>query len=693
MAVRVLNEFLPPAEDIRLGAIKIGDTLDINNENVLNVDSSEVLGTYYSNCITEIPQNIKLELNNGVLTLKAGSKVYAPNGADTFTVCTNDSDITYTPTWGNGYQCFLCVYTDRNGTITNLGMCRSDLQFSGSSQPSSTTTGAQWYDTTNNYVKRYDGSSWDTSSGISLYIGIVTVGTGNVITSIDQVFNGTGYIGHHVFVLPGVRGLIANGKTEKSTVKSIVVNTTNVIVEDTYQNNLDFNNGVVAITNSQELARYTSYKAIKPSIELQPTTNMLQYVYDNNINYVWDTTESTYLQHYVVPIVELSIKSGIITYFNIFQPLRIANANEMLDTTGTFLFDYKWSDHMPNKLSWVDASTFSWQDGNLYKDAYNELYTAWNGTYTLKADNGVTYRDTAKGYQIADVSQEANVISAWNSQHTGWFYILDTTNTRFKLPRLASKEIVETYRNGTNWYRIYADDWIEQGGVMPKQGTTASINTLIPMADTNYTVRTQEYENGSTDTDGVDFVTMLRTKTTTNMSFSTVSNRTNFWTVSGFSNIQYTNQNGSNDSVTRPFKHLYFYLGYTDIDTLKKDEVAIEALITGQADTINHKCGAVKGTLQTAQGQTNSTANTWTTEYNWTAPCNCWVHLYLSGIVTSGGTRAGAISINGAEMARNAVYNSGRDFSVGPVYAMVGQTVQYKFVEATSATLKYVEAY
>ena len=33
-----------------------------------------------TNCITGIPQDIKLELSSGTLTLKAGSKVYVPNG-------------------------------------------------------------------------------------------------------------------------------------------------------------------------------------------------------------------------------------------------------------------------------------------------------------------------------------------------------------------------------------------------------------------------------------------------------------------------------------------------------------------------------------------------------------------------------------------------------------------------------------
>ena len=38
--------------------------------------------TRITNCITKIPQDIKLELNEGVLTLKAGSKIYYPNGKD-----------------------------------------------------------------------------------------------------------------------------------------------------------------------------------------------------------------------------------------------------------------------------------------------------------------------------------------------------------------------------------------------------------------------------------------------------------------------------------------------------------------------------------------------------------------------------------------------------------------------------------
>lgn len=56
-------------------------TTDLNNKANINLSNS----TAITNCITEIPQDIKLELNNGTLTLKAGSKVYVPNGFETST--------------------------------------------------------------------------------------------------------------------------------------------------------------------------------------------------------------------------------------------------------------------------------------------------------------------------------------------------------------------------------------------------------------------------------------------------------------------------------------------------------------------------------------------------------------------------------------------------------------------------------
>ena len=49
------------------------------NDNVDNKLKTNVIN-YTTNRILEIPQDIKAELNNGVITIKAGTKVYIPNG-------------------------------------------------------------------------------------------------------------------------------------------------------------------------------------------------------------------------------------------------------------------------------------------------------------------------------------------------------------------------------------------------------------------------------------------------------------------------------------------------------------------------------------------------------------------------------------------------------------------------------------
>lgn len=49
--------------------------------------------------------------------------------------------------------------------------------------------------------------------------------------------------------------------------------------------------------------------------------------------------------------------------------------------------------------------------------------------------------------------------------------------------------IVETYRNGTSWYRVYSDGWCEQGGTLNNTSDqTCTITLLKSYTDTNYTL-------------------------------------------------------------------------------------------------------------------------------------------------------------------------------------------------------------
>jgi hypothetical protein len=100
-----------------LGNTPIAHSQDISGKANLNLDNS----TAITNCITSIPQDIKLELNNGTLTLKAGSKVYMPNGAGVFNIITMNVDAILIQLWGANNQVFVVdKSTIEGGTVEEI---------------------------------------------------------------------------------------------------------------------------------------------------------------------------------------------------------------------------------------------------------------------------------------------------------------------------------------------------------------------------------------------------------------------------------------------------------------------------------------------------------------------------------------------------------------------------------------------
>lgn len=51
--------------------------------------------------------------------------------------------------------------------------------------------------------------------------------------------------------------------------------------------------------------------------------------------------------------------------------------------------------------------------------------------------------------------------------------------------------LVESYVNGSDFYRVYADGWIEQGGFINSMTNNVNytLNILKPFKDTNYNVQ------------------------------------------------------------------------------------------------------------------------------------------------------------------------------------------------------------
>lgn len=102
------------------------------------------------------------------------------------------------------------------------------------------------------------------------------------------------------------------------------------------------------------------------------------------------------------------------------------------------LLDFKWTDHIINDMAWLRADTFSWQDGTVYSNVYNHLEADISGK-TLQSETigetTVQFYLADDGHKICPASEESNVSAIYTATGVAWYYIVDTTNQRFKLPR------------------------------------------------------------------------------------------------------------------------------------------------------------------------------------------------------------------------------------------------------------------
>ena len=116
----------------------------------------------------------------------------------------------------------------------------------------------------------------------------------------------------------------------------------------------------------------------------------------------------------------------------------ISDAQSSAIASSLRLLEFKWFDHILDEQSWLRADTFSWQSGATYSNAYNHLVDDIDGisssTETI-AGTTITYYQATDGHKIVLADQETNVSAIYNATGVAWYYILDTTNTRFKLPR------------------------------------------------------------------------------------------------------------------------------------------------------------------------------------------------------------------------------------------------------------------
>lgn len=156
--------------------------------------------------------------------------------------------------------------------------------------------------------------------------------------------------------------------------------------------------------------------------------------------------------------------------WSIFESTQNNNLNNPITNTSYWaikpftsklpLLWHSWFDHELDDVSWLRADTFSWQDGTVYSNAYDHLVDDWNNWWATHQQSEMTHDvidgqevwciTASDGHKIAHVDEitSGRIDGMYNATGVAWYYILDTTNQRFKLPREnpAREELIQIIR-------------------------------------------------------------------------------------------------------------------------------------------------------------------------------------------------------------------------------------------------------
>ena len=439
-----------------------------------------------TNCITKIPQDIKLELSeDGTLTLKADSKVYVPNGINSFNSLIVNSDINLTLSLQANTSYFLFATAGTDGLSIN-SVYRQTISntISGSSIPQN----GVFYDITNNKITAVTDGVQD-SIFLSFPLCTFTTDTNGQITSIDQVFNGFGYIGSTIFALPGIEGFIPDGFNDDGSLNSIKFVTKNVltksrgltgnlslyirsndvsyssgvyynkefnenrdIIDDAYNNyclsgylNADASGRIISFypykvikfSNDQEVVHNTGdeeISGVKTFNDDIIAPNQLDYT--NITNCITKIPQDIKLELSADGV--LTLKAGSKVYVPngvgkfdeiVIQNDKVYSSSSFSGSGQKFLFSGK------DNFSWYGTSTqiFSGpeQPSNLSGEQPKLWYDLTANKIKLTSDNGISWEEHMISYPIAIINTSNNKITSIDQVFNGFGFM---GNTWYVLP-------------------------------------------------------------------------------------------------------------------------------------------------------------------------------------------------------------------------------------------------------------------
>ncbi len=205
-----------------------------------------------------------------------------------------------------------------------------------------------------------------------------------------------------------------------------------------------------------------------------------------------------------------------------------------------------------------------------YPDAVSEIQTDYANAQET-THRGITCKKSADGKFIADISQKTAIDELYDSSGFSDFYILDSVNEQFYLPKenleRSSRYIIETYSNGSSWYNLYSDGWLEQGGYVASTSNTQTIALYKDYKNTDYNILVTPAAPNTPSHYGVGVSTLNKNVS----SFQIWNSGYNYypyiyWESSGMSNLQNVEANENNMPAYRYYRVGNTLNNETDID-------------------------------------------------------------------------------------------------------------------------------
>lgn len=367
----VVEELKLPSEEGRSGCF-----LSTDGKNKSWVDIKSLNKQQITNCLLEVPQNIKLELNNGTLTLKKGSKVIVPNGAGVFKELIISKDLTLGTIGTATLPSKLYVKADGSALVQWVN------EASGATVPASGTFFG-FYNTSDNTCKLYnaDGTVQHT---VSFPIANVHRTSGSW-DKIEQVFNGFGYIGSHIWMDKGVKVLVANGINDDGTIKNEEIVTPNVIVarglaSGTRSDLIPF---LRKYPTSNQLQIYPIAKAnFLGELDYVPTVGAGFQWYFNTREMKWYMHEAGATEWVSAPYYNISptitVVNNVITSFQPYKPFRAVDYDDYSKTVDMVNLHNKAyiTETYVNGTSWYRMWSDGWcEQGGQFETGTNHTIT------------------------------------------------------------------------------------------------------------------------------------------------------------------------------------------------------------------------------------------------------------------------------------------------------------------------------